>query len=202
MKSRRRASCSGEPNVLSSVISSSVGVLIALRLAAERGHLDEHVLKDDVHETEAAADDAAVAEEAPDLSRMRVRGDVEILRRSLHQQIAHAAAAQVRAVAAAMQPVENLENVLRNAPPRNGMVAAVDDDAGVVGGHVLWGRGLRRSIDHQLRSPVPHPRSWTFAGLALGRQARREMVFAVDDEERPFPSRFREEVDGHAEPTL
>src|SRR3954451_16367540 len=28
------------------------------------------------------------------------------------------------------------------------------------------------------------------------------MVFAVDDEERPFPSRFREEVDGHAEQLL
>ena len=41
----------------------------ALRLAPERRHLDDLVLKDDVHEAEAAADDAAVAEQPPHLAR-------------------------------------------------------------------------------------------------------------------------------------
>jgi hypothetical protein len=130
VKSRRRASCSGEPNVLSSVIRKSSSLHPSrgpLRLAAERRHFDDHVLKDDVHQAEAAADDAAVAEEAADLARMRVRGDVEVLRLPAHQQIAHAAAAQVRAVAAAMQPVEDLEDVFGYAPARDRMLAAVDD---------------------------------------------------------------------------
>src|SRR6266849_9224223 len=42
--------------------------------------------------------------------------------------ISHAAAAQIRAVAAAMQPVQNLEDVFRNAAPRDRMLAAIDDD--------------------------------------------------------------------------
>jgi hypothetical protein len=32
-----------------------------------------------------------------------------------------------------MQAVENLQDVFRNAPPGDGMVAAIDDDARVVG---------------------------------------------------------------------
>src|SRR5205085_8578944 len=80
-------------------------VFRALRLAAERRDFDEAILKDDMHEPEAAADDAAVAEEAANLGGMRVRRDVEILRLAIHQQIADAAAAEIRAVSAAMQTI-------------------------------------------------------------------------------------------------
>src|SRR5437016_1219456 len=44
-----------------------------------------------------------------------------------------------------MQPVKNFEDVLRNATTRDGMVAAVDDDAGVVGGGE-WGVGCGSKI--------------------------------------------------------
>jgi len=44
---------------------------------------------------EAAADDAAVREEAPDFGRIGVRGQIEILRRPAHQQVAHAPAAEI-----------------------------------------------------------------------------------------------------------
>ncbi len=97
------------------------------RLTPEGGHFHDHVLKDDVHETEAAADDPAVAEQAPDLGRMGVRGDVEVLRRAVGEQVADAAAAEIGAVAAAVQAVENLEDVLRNAAPGDGVGAPVDD---------------------------------------------------------------------------
>ena len=48
----------------------------------------------DVREAEAAADQAAVAEQALDLLGRRVGGDVEILRMAAEQQIAHGAADQ------------------------------------------------------------------------------------------------------------
>jgi hypothetical protein len=114
----------------SSASTSVVGVRHrhgAIGLAAERCHFDDLILKDDVHEPEAAANDAAVAEEPAHVARMRVGDDVEVFRRAPHQQIAHAAAAQVRAVAAAMQAVQDFEDVLRNAAARDGVIAAIDD---------------------------------------------------------------------------
>src|SRR5581483_10237771 len=98
----------------------------SLRLAPEGRDLDDLILKDDVHQPEAPADDAAVAEETADVARMRIRRDVEVLRLPVHQQIAHAASAQIRAIAAAMQPVENLQNVFRNAAARDRVIAAID----------------------------------------------------------------------------
>ena len=117
-----------------------LGLRGALRLAPERGDLDCHVLKEDVHQPETPADDAAVAEEAPDLHRMRVRGHIEVLRRPVHQQIAHAAAAQVGPIAAAMKTVEDFENVLRDAAAGDRVIGAIDDRrfevcAFLLGGH-------------------------------------------------------------------
>ena len=57
---------------------------------------------------------------------MSVRGDVEIFRGPRNQQVANAAAAEIRAVAAAMQAVENLEDVFRDPPARDRMGGAVD----------------------------------------------------------------------------
>ena len=102
------------------------GLRRALRLAAERRDLHRHVLKEDVHQAEAAADDAAVAEEPADLHRMRVGGDVEVLGRPVHQQVAHAAAAEISAVAAAMEAIEDLENVLGYAAPGDRVIGAIN----------------------------------------------------------------------------
>src|SRR5207248_9869381 len=63
---------------------------------------------------------------------VRGRGQVEVLRRAVRQQVAHAAAAEVGAVAAAVQAVQHLEHVLRDAPARDRVRVAVDDDG--VGG--------------------------------------------------------------------
>jgi hypothetical protein len=61
---------------------------------------------------------------------MRIGNDVEVLRRPPHQQIAHASAAEIGPVAAAMQAVQNLQDVFGDAAPRDPVTAAVDDDAG------------------------------------------------------------------------
>ena len=60
---------------------------------------------------------------------MRIGGDVEIFRLAIHQEIAHAAAAEIGAVSAAMKAVEDFQDILRNAPPRDWMLAAVNHDA-------------------------------------------------------------------------
>src|SRR5205814_2157450 len=77
----------------------------------------------------APSDDAAVAEETAHFHRMGVGGDVEIFRLAIHQQIAHAAATQVRAIAAAMKTVQNFQHIFGNATPRDRMLRSIDDDA-------------------------------------------------------------------------
>ena len=64
-------------------------------LAAEGGRLDHMLAIVDVHQLEAPSDDAAVAEQALDLARVRARGDVKVFRPAAHQEIAHAAAHEV-----------------------------------------------------------------------------------------------------------
>jgi hypothetical protein len=107
-----------------------------LRLATERRHFDDLVLEDDVDEPEPASDDPAVAKEPADFAGMGIGDDVEILRRPLHEEIADASSAEIRAVSAAMEAVENLEDVLGDAAAGDGVVAPVDDGA----------RTIRRSL--------------------------------------------------------
>ncbi len=71
---------------------------------AERRDLDDLLAEVDVGQPEAAADDPAVAKQAPDLVRVRRRGDVEVLGAGAEQKVAHAAADEVGLVARAGQP--------------------------------------------------------------------------------------------------
>ena len=95
-------------------------------------------------QAETAADDAAVPKQAPDLGRMGVRGNVEVLRRAHHQQVAHAPAAEVGPIATAMKAVEDLQNVFRDATARDGVIAAIDDDRRLLftAGYPLIAHGL------------------------------------------------------------
>ena len=78
------------------------------RVGAERRGLDDLRAEEDVRQAEAAADDAAVAEQALDLVRRRAGGDVEVLRLALEQEVAHAAADEVRRVIEAPQTLNDL----------------------------------------------------------------------------------------------
>ena len=80
----------------------AVGVLGRLHrgVAPEGRDLDDlAAAEEDVREAEAPADDAAVAEEGPHVLGAGARGDVEVLRLAAEEQVADAAADQVRLVA-------------------------------------------------------------------------------------------------------
>ena len=101
---------------------ASGGSSDGIDLAAERRDLDRLRPELDVREPEAAADDPAVAEELLDLVRMRRRADVEILRPPAEQQIAHAAADQIRDEIVFVQPVQDLEGVGIDVATRDRML--------------------------------------------------------------------------------
>ena len=149
MKSRRNASSSGVPKVLSRWICRSRALDGRHRLVgasrsgsarrraarrhgrhvlAERRHLDRLVAELHVREAEAPADDPAVPEQLLDLVRMRRGADVEVLGPPAEQQIAHAAADQVRGVVGVVQPVEHLERIGIDGRARNRVVRSGDDD--------------------------------------------------------------------------
>ena len=78
---------------------------------AERRHLDGLVAELHVREPEPPADDPAVPEQLLDLIRMRRGADVEVLGPAAEQQIAHAAADEIRGVVRLVQPREHLERI-------------------------------------------------------------------------------------------
>ena len=80
-----------------------VVVVLVARVGAERRGLDDLRAEEHVGEPEPAADDPRVAERRLDLVRRRARRDVEVLRRAADEQVAHAAADEVRLVAGAGQ---------------------------------------------------------------------------------------------------
>ena len=77
---------------------------------AEGGDLDGLPADAHVREPEPASDEPAAPEEIAHGVRRRGGGDVEILRPEAQQQIAHAAADQVGAVAGVGQDLEYLES--------------------------------------------------------------------------------------------
>ena len=106
------------------------GHRLELRLAhlpAERRHLDRLLPELDVRETEAAADDPAVAEEALDLVRVGRRADVEVLGAAAEQQVPDAAADEVGDVVELPQPVEDFEGVWIDVLARERVLRAWDD---------------------------------------------------------------------------
>src|SRR3954454_9626418 len=80
-------------------------------LPTERRHLDRLRSKLHVREPETTADDPAIAKELLDLMRMRGGADVEVFGTTLEQQIANAAAYQVRNVVMFVKPIQNFERV-------------------------------------------------------------------------------------------
>ena len=94
---------------------------------SERGDLDGFRSELHVREAEAPADDPAVAEKFLDLVRMRRRPDVEVLGPALQQQVADAAAHQVRDVIVFVQPIQDFERVGIDVATRNGVFRARND---------------------------------------------------------------------------
>ena len=95
VKSRRSASSCCGPKVLSRRTRpcSSLGASVHRR-AAEGGHFQQVLAEHHVHDLEAAADDEGAPEQALDLFRRGVGGDVEVLGLDAQQQVAHRAADQ------------------------------------------------------------------------------------------------------------
>ena len=95
---------------------------------AERRDLDRLLAELDVRQAEAAPDDPAVPEQPLDLGRVRARADVEVLGPPAEDQVADAAADQVRRVIVLVQAVEHAQRVGVDVPARNGVIRARDDD--------------------------------------------------------------------------
>ena len=103
------------------------GQLRRIDLAAERRDLDRLGAELDVGEPEAPADDPAVAEELLDLVGVRRRADVEVLRPPVQQQVADAAADEIRDVVVFVQPIQDFERVRIDVAARDGVRRAWDD---------------------------------------------------------------------------
>ena len=102
-------------------------LLAWLQLPPERRDLDDLVAELDVREPEAAADDPAVAEQLLDLIRVGRRADVEVLGTARQEQVAHAAADEIRDVIELTQAVENLQRVGVDVAARDRVLGARDD---------------------------------------------------------------------------
>ena len=98
------------------------------RLAAEGRNLHHHFAEQDVHQPEAPADDAGVAEDPADLLRLRVGGDIEILRLAAEQEIAHAAAHHVGEIPRLLQAIEDLQRLFLD-PAAGDRVLGTGNDA-------------------------------------------------------------------------
>ena len=98
-----------------------------LRIPTERRRLDDLLAEAHVRQTEAAADEEAVAERPLHLVRGRVRADIEILRRAAQQQIAHAAADEIGRIPQLGQTVEDLERVRVDVLAGNAVLGALAD---------------------------------------------------------------------------
>ncbi len=70
-------------------------------------------------EAEAAPDEAAVAEQAPHVFRVRVGRDVEVLGLPAEQQVAHPATDEERLVAGLAQAIHHLQRVARDIRARD-----------------------------------------------------------------------------------
>ena len=87
--------------------------------SAESRDLDDLPSEAHVGQTEAAADQATVAEQRAHVLRVRIGRDVEVLRVPAEEQITDAATDQERLVARVLEAVENLESVFGNVGPGN-----------------------------------------------------------------------------------
>ena len=86
-------------------------LLAWLYLSPERGDLHDLRAEADVGEPEAPADNPAIPEELLDLIRVRGGADVEVLRPSAEQEIAHAPADEIRDVVVLPKSVQHFERI-------------------------------------------------------------------------------------------
>ena len=78
---------------------------------SKRRDLDDLVVSiHDVDELKASTDDAAVAKNPPDFSRLRRRGDVEVLRTNVQEQVSNTAPYQVGLVLEAAEASHHLDD--------------------------------------------------------------------------------------------
>ena len=123
--------------------------------AAERRDLDDLAAEHDVREAEAPADQPAVAEQAAHLLGRRVGRDVEILRVSAEQQVAHGAADQEGRIAGFVQAVEHAQRAVGDVLARNAVLRArraVHFDASVPAA-LRWD-SFHRSFHSQRRGAI------------------------------------------------
>jgi hypothetical protein len=81
--------------------------------AAEGGHFQQVLAEHHVHDLEALADDEGAAEQALDLLRRGVGGDVEVFRLHAQQQVAHRAADDEGFVAGFLQGAGDADGIVR-----------------------------------------------------------------------------------------
>ena len=125
------------------------GKLRGRQLAAEGGHFDRLGAEADVSQPEAPSNDPAILEKTLDLIRMRVGADVEILGTTAEQQVADAAADQIRDVIVLAKAIEDLQRVRIDVAARDWMLGARDDprcDHGTALYQTRKQRALNRSI--------------------------------------------------------
>ncbi len=93
---------------------------------AESGDLEDLLAHAHVGDEEAAPDQAAGAEQAADLIRMRAGGDVEVFRLDPGQQVAHAAADHVGLMTGVLEAVQHLHRARRQVGARDGVLVPGD----------------------------------------------------------------------------
>ena len=93
----------------------AAGVLV---VGAKGGDLDNLAAEAHMHDTEAAADDAAAAKQLPDLLRCGVGGYIEVLGVTVQQQVAHTAAHKVGVKIGLVQAFDNLQGAGTDIPAR------------------------------------------------------------------------------------
>ena len=103
-----------------------VGFLVFRGGRAEGGGLDDLLAEHDVHELEAAADDARAAEQRADLFGRGVGGHVEVLGLQADDEVAHRAADDVGFVAMLAQHLAHLDGVARDVAPVDAVLVAPD----------------------------------------------------------------------------
>jgi hypothetical protein len=164
-----------------------VVVLVGLALAEDVGRVpperrdldDLAAAEEDVREAEATADDATVAEEPADVVRASARGDVEVLRTAVQEEVTNAAADEVGLEACTFEPPHDLRGVLVDAVLVEGRIVTLE-----TGRLVAEDRGLVAAAP--ISTAMRVTRIAIVAGRALGRacRIRAGLGFSLDCERR------------------
>ena len=99
----------------------------AVARAAKRRNFDDLAAEAHMREAEPPADQAGVAEKLPDLLGVGIRDDIEVLRVHAEQQVAYAAADDVRIEACVLEPIQDLERAIGDVGAADGVFGAWDD---------------------------------------------------------------------------